>query len=375
FQVGDTTGQGDVSGFTLFNPTARQQLANVQLLAANGAAVAPSQVGTSENPVLVAVPAGGYAVIYPYSSDFGTTFNAAPRNFTGTALVGVTDGTGSGTGFLVGVSNVVNYQVQGDGSGVFVLTPTRNPSLTLTNFQLVLQPSVTLAPVNTNVPFVATLTSSGNPLPGRTIRFQISSEGQPQLTPTVDTTDVDGHVTTTATNTQAVTNTVTAWWDLNGNGSQDTTELSDSSRVTWVPSVSGQITVLRNNNSITTVPAADLAGNNTVTVQVECDISPDTPTGIPVLLQFTTTDHDTGAGNVQPRARWASQQSPSASGVTSLTTGANNVASASLVLVDGDADINGGDQFTISCYLDYGLTGVLEATDPLLGSATVTVTP
>ncbi len=376
FQVGDSTGQGDVSGFTLFNPTARQQLANVQLLAANGAPVTPSQVGTSENPVLVAVPAGGYAVIYPYSSDFGTTFNAAPRNFTGTALIGVTDGTGSGTGFLVAVSNVVNYQVQGDGSGVFVLTPTRNPALTLTNFQLLLQPNVTLATVNTNVPFAVTLTSSGNPLAGRTIRFQISSEGQPQVTPTMGTSDIDGHVTTTATNSQPVTNTVTAWWDLNGNGSQDATELSDTSRVTWVAAgqLSGTVTVKRNNTPITTVPQSDLAGNNTVTVQVECDINPDTPTGVPILLQFTTADHNTGTNNVQPKARWATQQSASSSGLMSLTTGASNIGSTRLVLVAGDANAAGGDQFTISCFLDYGLTGVLEPTDPVLGTATITVT-
>ncbi|GBD20118.1 hypothetical protein HRbin28_00557 [bacterium HR28] len=373
FQVGDTTGQGDVSGFTLFNPTARQQLANVQLLGMNGTPVAPSQVGTSENPVLVAVPAGGYAVIYPYPSDFGTTFNAAPRNFTGTALVGVTDGAGSGTGFLVGVSNVVNYQVQGDGSGVFVLTPTRHPALTLTNFQLVLQPSTTLATVGDDVPFVATLTSGGNPLPGRTIRFQISDEGDPMLSDTMGTTDSDGHVTVTVTNSQAATNTITAWWDLNGNGSQDATELSDSSRITWVAAgqLSGQITVKRDNNPITTVPPNDLAGNKTVTVQVECDVNPDTPTGVPILLQFTTTDVQNNP-NVSPLAKWATQQSASSSGLTSLTTGTGNVGSTSLTLVDGDA----GDTFTISCYLDYGLTGVLEpTTDPLLATTTITVTP
>jgi len=377
FQVGDATGQGDISGFTLFNPTGRQQLANVQLLGMNGTPVAPSQVGTSENPVLVAVPAGGYAVIYPSPSDFGTTFTAAPRNFTGTALVGVTDGAGSGTGFLVGVSNVVNYQVQGDGSDVFVLTPTRHPALTLTNFQLVLQPSTTLATVGENVPFVATLTSGGTPLPGRTLAFRVSNEGTPTLTPTTATTDGNGQVSVTLSNSQAVTNTLTVWWDLNGNGQQDATEPSDSSRITWVATgqLSGQITIRRNNSLITTVPANDLAGNNTVTVQVECDINPDTPTGVPILLRFATTDHNTGASNVQPLARWTTQQSPSSSGLTSLVTGANNSGSASLILVEGDADAMGGDTFTISCYLDYGLTGVLEPTDALLDTETITVTP
>ena len=366
FQVGDASGQGDISGFTLFNPTGRQQLANVQILSASGAAVPPSQVGTSENPVLVAVPAGGYAVIYPYPTDFGTTFASVPRTFTGTALVGVTDGAGSGSGFLVGVSNVVNYQVAGDGSGVFVLTPTRHPALALTNFALRLEPSVTLAQTSDEVTLTATLTADGSPLEGRTIRFRVSSEGSPDPATGTATTDEDGRASFTFSNDTAVTNTVTAWWDINGNGVQDPGELADTSQVTWVTSVSGDLTLhggVGGSDPNYTVPASSLADNGTVTTQARCDLSPDTPTGIPVLLKFQSTGDAT--------ARWSGVATPSASGITSVTTtGAGNVATANLILVDGED----GDSFAVTCYLDYGATGVLESTDPLLDTVTIEVT-
>ncbi|MDW7981522.1 MAG: hypothetical protein RMH81_01710 [Thermomicrobium sp.] len=367
FQVGDATGQGDVSGFTLFNPTSRQQLANVQLLATNGAPVAPSQVGTSENPVLVAVPAGGYAVIYPYPTDFGTTFTSAPRNFTGTALVGVTDGAGSGTGFLVGISNVVNYQVAGDGSGVFVLTPSRHPALTLSNFQLTLQPSLTLAQTGEAVTLTATLTADGAPLSGRTLRFRVTSEGTPDPSSAIALTDDDGQASFSYQNGSTATNTVTVWWDLNQNGTLDANEPSDTSRVTWATAVSGNIDITSQKVSGSDpnyeVSAADLAGNATVTAQVACDLAPDSPTGVPILLQFQSTGGAT--------ARWGGQATPAPSGIVGTTTsGATNKATANLILVDGEA----GDTFTVSCYLDYGLTGTLENFDPLLDTVTITVT-
>lgn len=365
FQVGDATGQGDTSGFTLFNPTGRQQLANVQILSASGAAVAPSQVGTSENPVLVAVPAGGYAVIYPYPSDFGTTFTSVPRNFTGTALVGVTDGAGSGTGFLIGISNLVNYQVAGDGSGVFVLTPTRHPALTLASFALRLEPSVTLATINQQVTLTATLTAGDTPLAGRTIRFRVSSEGTPNPTSGVAGTDSNGRASFTFTNgTAGQTNTVTAWWDLNGNGEQDANEPADTSRVTWVSSLTGTLSIsgLTGGPDTYQVPQGDLAGPATKTAQVSCDLDPNTPTGVPLLLRFTSTGGAT--------AQWSGQPPASTSGtIAVVTSGANNVATANLILVDGTA----GNSYTVTCYLDYGATGVLESTDPLLDTVTIEV--
>ncbi|MCX7623753.1 MAG: Ig-like domain-containing protein [Thermomicrobium sp.] len=365
FQVGNATGQGDVSGFTLFNPTGRQQLANVQILSASGAAVAPSQVGTSENPVLVAVPAGGYAVIYPYPTDFGTTFASVPRDFTGTALVGVTDGAGSGSGFLVGISNVVNYQVAGDGSGVFVLTPTRHPALTLEDFALRLEPSVTLGQTGQKVTLTATLTANGAPLAGRTIRFQVSNEGNPDPASGVATTDDDGRASFTFTNDAAVRNTVTAWWDIDGNGIQDADELVDTSQVTWAASVTGDLTLqggVDGSDPNYTVAASALAENSTVTTQARCDLSPDTPTSVPVLLEFQSSGDAT--------ARWSGQQTASTSGTVGVKTVAGNVATANLILIDGED----GDSYTVTCYLDYGATGVLESTDPQLDSVTIAVT-
>lgn len=366
FQVGDAAGLGDVSGFTLFNPTGRQQLANVQILSATGAAVAPSQVGTSENPVLVAVPAGGYAVIYPYPSDFGTAFTSMPRNFTGTALIGVTDGAGSGSGFLIGISNVVNYQVAGDGSGVFVLTPTRHPALTLENFALRLEPSVTLSETGTEVTLTATLTADGTALAGRTIRFRVTGDGTPKPATGTATTDSQGRASFAFTNTTTGTNTVTAWWDINENGMQDVGELADTSQVSWVANVTGTLTLqggVNQEDSNYTVLASSLAGNSTVTTQARCDLEPTTPTGIPVLLEFQSTGGAT--------ARWSGMPTPSTSGTISVvTSGASNVATADLILVDGQAN----NTYTVTCYLDYGVTGVRESTDPLLGTVTITIT-
>jgi hypothetical protein len=112
------------------------------------------------------------------------------------------------------------------------------------------------------------------------------------------------------------------------------------------------------------VSAGDLAGPATKTAQVSCDLDPNTPTGVPLLLRFTSTDEAT-------TARWSSQPTASTSGtIAVVTSGANNVATASLVLVDGSA----GNRYTVECYLDYGATGVLESTDPLLDFVTIEVT-
>jgi len=133
-----------------------------------------------------------------------------------------------------------------------------------------------------------------------------------------------------------------------------------------VTSVSGDLTLhggVGGSDPNYTVPASSLADNGTVTTQARCDLSPDTPTGIPVLLKFQSTGDAT--------ARWSGVATPSASGITSVTTtGAGNVATANLILVDGED----GDSFAVTCYLDYGATGVLESTDPLLDTVTIEVT-
>lgn len=363
FQVGDAAGQSDVSGFTLFNPTGRQQQASIILLSANGAPVAPSQVGTSESLVSLTVPPGGYVVVYPYASDFGTTFTAIPSSLTGTALVGVTDGTGSGPGFLVGMSNVVNYQVQGDGSAVFLLTPSRHPMLTTAQFTLRLQPAVTMAELNEQVRLSALLTGDNTPLPNRSIGFRVAPGGVPTPTTGSEITNASGRAPFTFTNTsnQETLNSVTVWWDLNGNGQEDATEPTATSTVHWVTSVSGTLTL-----SPTSVSAGSLGASNDdlrVSVTATCDLDPNDPTGVQVLFEFE------GNGS-SPLARWVGG-TIGRTGVTSTTSsGVSNIATATLILEAGVAN----DTFTVRCYLDYGATGVLESgIDVPLDSRTINV--
>ena len=109
-----TTGVGDTSGINLFNPDDDEVDAYIQFVDQSGVPVAPT-VGAddSEAPIVLPLSAGAGATVYTLN------YSEMPAGFQGAAIVGVV-----GDGELVGVSNNVNYAVDGDGSAVYNLANT-----------------------------------------------------------------------------------------------------------------------------------------------------------------------------------------------------------------------------------------------------------
>ena len=110
-----TTGVGDTSGINLFNPDGEYSVnAYIQFVDSAGVPVAPT-VGKDdgEAPIVLPLSAGAGATVYTLN------YSEMPAGFQGAAIVGVV-----GDGELVGVSNNVNYAVDGDGSAVYNLANT-----------------------------------------------------------------------------------------------------------------------------------------------------------------------------------------------------------------------------------------------------------
>ena len=110
-----TTGVGDTSGINLFNPDDDEVDAYIQFVDQSGVPVAPT-VGAddSEAPIVLPLSAGAGATVYTLN------YSEMPAGFQGAAIVGVVGDDGE----LVGVSNNVNYAVDGDGSAVYNLANT-----------------------------------------------------------------------------------------------------------------------------------------------------------------------------------------------------------------------------------------------------------
>jgi len=108
------TGTGDTSGINLFNSDANSSVnAWVQFLDSAGVPVAPTVAADdSEQPYVMPLAPHAGATIYTLN------YSEMSTGFQGSAVVGVV-----GLGNLVGVSNNVNYDVAGDGSAAFNLTP------------------------------------------------------------------------------------------------------------------------------------------------------------------------------------------------------------------------------------------------------------
>ncbi|MCM8749408.1 Ig-like domain-containing protein [Thermomicrobiaceae bacterium CFH 74404] len=363
FQVGDASGLGDVSGIELFNPGGQAQRAYVQFLRASGAPEAPTASGSAEAPAALSVliPAGGHAIIYPYDA----AWSGVPRGFTGTALVGVDDEGGGSGGFLVGISNNVNYAVNGDGSAVYALTSSVHGPLTLSGVTLELTPASDSNAVNADHTLTAELRAGTTALRGRSILFRVTRGNSVVDSDTV-TTGTNGQAEFEYTNDEAGTDTITACWDVDGSGTCDPGEPSDTASKAWYSATLtlddlGETVTVRTTPAQTGyfVPQEALASSDW-DVPVICDLSPDR-SGVRVLLRFTTT----GGGTVT--GEWAGG-SPGSSGVKPKTTDSNGRVTDTLTLLQG----SNGNTFVVSCYLDKGTTGSFdEDEDQLLASQTI----
>jgi hypothetical protein len=111
FQKGQLDGSGDTSGIQLFNSSADGPVdVEIEFRSQVGNLIAPTQGA----PVQVTIPPRGNYTVYSMSLS-----EMAP-NTAGTVIVRVV----GGAGHLVGVSNTVNYAVDGDGSTAFNLVNT-----------------------------------------------------------------------------------------------------------------------------------------------------------------------------------------------------------------------------------------------------------
>jgi hypothetical protein len=362
FQVGDASGLGDVSGITLFNPGGQAQRAYVQFLRGSGAPEAPTVSGSAESPAVLSVliPAGGHAIIYPYDA----AWSGLPRGFTGTALVGVDEEGGGSGGFLVGISNNVNYAVGGDGSAVYALTSSVHGPLTLSGVTLQLTPASDANAVNADHTLTAELRAGTSPLLGRVILFRVTRGTSVVQTDTV-ATGAGGRAVFSYSNDEAGTDTITACWDVNGSGTCDAGEPAATATATWfnatlaLDDLGPEVTAGARSGSF--VPEQALTATARWAADpVTCDLTPN-QANARVLLRFTSTGGATAA--------WGTA-SAATSGTTAGQTNSQGIFSAKLTLEDGE----NGDSFVVECYLDKGTTGSFEdGTDQLLAVQTIFV--
>jgi hypothetical protein len=110
-QRGQLDGSGDMTGIQLFNPDSSGEITfEVRFYSHTGTLMPP----TNASPITATIgPRSHYTLYTP-------DLSGVIPNATGTARIEVTGGTGQ----LFGVSNTVNYTVQGDGSAAFNLVNT-----------------------------------------------------------------------------------------------------------------------------------------------------------------------------------------------------------------------------------------------------------
>ncbi len=163
---------------------------------------------------------------------------------------------------------------------------------------------------------------------GVQIRYVVTG---PNATSGTVTTDLNGNATISYTGSSAGTDTMSAYADLNGNGSQDAGEPTASATVTW------------SSSSLALVPS-----------------SQSLTTGAPASV--TATYHNANGSSSGATVRYAVSGANTTSG--SLTTDTNGNATISYSGTNAGSD-------TISAYVDVNNNGVQDAGEP---SDTATVT-
>jgi hypothetical protein len=190
---------GDTSGINLFNASSTTAATiEVTFYDQSGATVAP----TLSSPVVTTIPAFGGLTIYA-----PTDLSTLPLGFQGSVVIKIDSG-----GPVSGVSNDVNYAVQGDGSAVFNLAvvpglftpppaPTPTPSPT-TPPPVLACTQATAVNTPTDGSFVdethsvtCTLTQGGQPLNGYPVTLTVTSGPNADATVTGVTQAPNGTVT------------------------------------------------------------------------------------------------------------------------------------------------------------------------------------
>jgi hypothetical protein len=204
-QKGSTvTGLGDISGIQLFNASPNYPIkVQVEFFNSSGNLSQP----TANSPLNVTLLPHQNTTLYTMN------FTGMLPNFTGSAVITPIEGGGR----VVGVSNNVNYDVQGDGAVAFNMVN----SLGQFRFhQSQTQPELRSIELEEDGVEIAgneyTVTATAydqwdQPLPNVDVTFQVGPGGDPDPTSGSGTTDVNGQTTFTFTNNEGdVSNTVTA---------------------------------------------------------------------------------------------------------------------------------------------------------------------
>ncbi len=210
------TGLGDTSGIQLFNTDPDESVrVAIEFFNQSGNSSQP----TSNAPMMMTLQPYQNATLYTMS------FSGMSQNFSGSAVVTPVSGGGS----IVGVSNNVNYDVQGDGAVAFNMVnslgqfrfPQSQTQVQADN--IVLEPETADVQVGSDHTLTATVYDNfGQPLPGAVVNFNVDSDGNPDPSSGSGYSDIDGEVAFTFSNDAAVTNTVTA----STHGASDTAEVN-----------------------------------------------------------------------------------------------------------------------------------------------------
>lgn len=198
------TGLGDTSGIQLFNadPDSSVKVA-IEFFNQAGNSSQP----TSNAPMTMTLQPYQNATLYTM------TFSGMLQNFSGSAVVTPIEGDGQ----IVGVSNNVNYNVQGDGAVAFNMVNTLGQFRFHQSQTQVQVGSIELEPETADVQVGSdhTLTATvydqfDQILPGAWVTISVDGAGDADPSSGSGYSNIDGEVTFTFTNYEAVTNTVTA---------------------------------------------------------------------------------------------------------------------------------------------------------------------
>jgi hypothetical protein len=206
------TGLGDTSGIQLFNPDPNSSVrVAIEFFNQSGNSSQP----TANAPMTMTLQPYQNATLYTM------TFSGMLQNFSGSAVVTPIEGGGQ----IVGVSNNVNYDVQGDGAVAFNMVNSLGQFRFPQSQTQVEVGSIDLTPSEADVQVGSdhTLTATvydnfGQPLPGVWVNFSVATAGTADPNSGSGYSNVDGQVDFTYTNDSAVTDTVTA----SASGASDT---------------------------------------------------------------------------------------------------------------------------------------------------------
>lgn len=188
---------------------------------------------------------------------------------------------------------------------------------------LTLEPPTASNPAGTSHTVTATVTDAANaPVAGVTVRFAVTG-AHPTTGSAV--TDASGKATFTYSATTPGTDTITAYADTNGNGTQDTTEPSGTATKTWVAAAPATIT-------LTPTAKTNTVGTQHCVIATVSDAFgnpvPNSPVQFTVTGSVTTSGTKTTAADGTATFCYTGPALPGADAITATAQGGTNPTAA-----------------------------------------------